>query len=151
VVDPSHRVCYAVQHYVFEMRFPVTAAAVWILFTIAVSTGHAASGHNILGTLFCDLTSGSKPYKKSDCICIEFIDNKNMATFGYRKGAKSGETTYSYEIQENRIMIDMRGDGGLDHVELTIKSVDTIVSRFIESRNRAMLFTRQARLPEICW
>ena len=107
--------------------------------------------YDILNGLFCDLTTGSKPYRKSNCLCIEFIDQNNVATFNYRKGKKNQGKTYSYEVEDDRLTIDMQGDGGLDYVVLVIQSNDMIVSQFIRSKNRPMSFERQTRLPEICW
>ena len=74
-----------------------------------------------------------------------------MVTFNYKEGKKIQEKTYSYKIEDSRLTIDMQGDGGLDNVELVIKSKDTIVSQFIKSQNRPVPFERQTRLPEICW
>jgi len=107
--------------------------------------------YDILHGLFCDLSTGSKVYRKTDCLCIEFIDKKNMATFNYRKGKKIQGKTYSYEVEGARLTVDMRGDGGLDYVELVVKSKDTIVSQFLKSKNGPVSFERQTRLPEICW
>ena len=84
-------------------------------------------------------------------MCIEFIDQNNVATFNYRKGKKNQGKTYSYEVEDDRLTSDMQGDGGLDYVELVIQSNDMIVSQFIRSKNRPMSFERQTRLPEICW
>lgn len=110
-----------------------------------------SSEYDILQGLFCDFTDTSKPYRKSNCLCIELIDHKNIATFNIRKGNKRQGKTYSYEIKGNQLTIDMQGDGGLDQVVLTIKSNDTIVSQFVRSKNRRMSFERQDRSPDICW
>lgn len=101
--------------------------------------------------LFCDLTSGNTLYRKTDCLCIEFIDQNSIATFNYRKGKKERQKTYSYETIDNVLKIDMQGDGGLDYIKLYIRSGNIIVSEYVKSRNRIMSFERQARLPEICW
>ena len=115
-----------------------------------IASTAAADGNANLHGLFCDLT-GSKPYRKTDCVCIEFIDQKNVTTFDYRRGSKAQVKTYSYQIQDDRLTIDLQGDGGLDSVRLIVKSNNTIVSHFIPAENRAMSFERQTRLPEICW
>lgn len=128
-----------------------TSVGCFFLLVAEASAVNAAAESGVLHGLFCDLTDGSKPYRKTDCVCIEFIDQKNIATFNYRKGKKARERTYGYVIKDDRLTIDLQGDGGLQQVELIIKSNDSIVSRFIESRNRSMSFERQARLPDICW
>ena len=133
------------------MRISTNSFAFCILSASCVSMSNGSTEHELLQGLFCDLSSSSKPYRKTRCLCLEFIDHKNVTTFNYKSGQKFWEKTYMYNAQDYRLTINMRGDGGLDYVELIIKSGDTIVSHHAKSRGRVMSFERQERLPELCW
>ena len=133
------------------MRISARAFTLLVLSACVFSVGRADTENETLHGLFCDLTSGNTLYRKTDCLCIDFIDQKSIATFNYRKGKKERQKTYTFKTTGSVLTIDMQGDGGLGYINLFVKSGNIIVSDFVKSRNRAMSFERQSRLPEICW
>jgi len=92
-----------------------------------------------------------KMHKRTNCLCLEFIDQENLTMSTYRTGKNVRTKQYQYTISGDQLTIDTKGEAGLDSLQLLIKSQEKIVSSFdISKGTLASTFAKTNDLPASC-